>query len=79
MKKLNIEYFAIFRERAGVDRESVETDLATPGELFAELTRRHGFPEMETVKVAINDEFGDWHAQLQDGDSIVFIPPVAGG
>jgi molybdopterin converting factor subunit 1 len=79
MKKLNIEYFAILRERAGLDRELVETDLVTPAELFAELTRRHGFPEMATVKVAINDEFGDWHAELQDGDSIVFIPPVAGG
>lgn len=79
MKKLNIEYFAILRERAGLDRELVETDVITPAELFAELTQRHGFPEMEAVKVAINDEFGDWQAQLRDGDSIVFIPPVAGG
>jgi molybdopterin converting factor subunit 1 len=77
--KLKIEYFAILRERAGLDHELIETDFSTPAELFAELTKRHGFPEMETVKVAINDEFGDWHAQLQDGDSIVFIPPVAGG
>ena len=77
--KLKIEYFAILRECAGLDRELIETEFSTPAELFAELTKRHGFPEMETVKVAINDEFGDWHAQLQDGDSIVFIPPVAGG
>jgi molybdopterin converting factor subunit 1 len=77
--KLKIEYFAILRERAGLDHELIETEFSTPAELFAELSKRHGFPEMETVKVAINDEFGDWHAQLQDGDSIVFIPPVAGG
>jgi molybdopterin converting factor subunit 1 len=77
--KLKIEYFAILRERAGLDHELIETEFSTPAELFAELTKRHGFPEMETVKVAINDEFGDWHAQLQDGDAIVFIPPVAGG
>ena len=77
--KLKIEYFAILRERAGLDHELIDTEFSTPAELFAELTKRHGFPEMETVKVAINDEFGDWHAQLQDGDSIVFIPPVAGG
>ena len=77
--KLNIEYFAILREQAGLDRELLETDLTTPAELFAELTQRYGFPQMETVKVAINDEFGDWQAQLKDGDSIVFIPPVAGG
>jgi len=77
--KLNIEYFAILREQAGLDSEQIETELTTPAELYAELTQRHGFPEMTTVKVAINDEFGDWQAQLQDGDSIVFIPPVAGG
>ena len=79
MIKLNIEYFAILREQAGFDSEQIETELTTPAELYAELTQRHGFPEMTTVKVAINDEFGDWQAQLQDGDSIVFIPPVAGG
>jgi molybdopterin converting factor subunit 1 len=77
--KLNIEYFAVLRERAGLDCEQIETDVTTPAELFAELTKRHGFPELTTVKVAINDEFGDWQAQLRDGDLIVFIPPVAGG
>jgi molybdopterin converting factor subunit 1 len=77
--KLNIEYFAILRELAGLDREQVETEVTTPAELFVELTQRYGFPEMTTVKVAINDEFGDWQAQLQEGDSVVFIPPVAGG
>jgi molybdopterin converting factor small subunit len=34
---------------------------------------------MASVKVAINDEFADWQHKLQDGDTVVFIPPVAGG
>jgi len=79
MKKFNIQYFAILRECAGIDSEVVESNVATPAELFVELTRRYDFPDMATVKVAINDEFGDWQAKLQDGDSVVFIPPVAGG
>lgn len=79
MKKFTIQYFAVLRECAGLDSEVLETGATTPAELFAELTLRHKFPEMATVKVAINDEFGDWQAQLQDGDSVVFIPPVAGG
>jgi molybdopterin converting factor small subunit len=29
--------------------------------------------------VAINAEFRDWQSPLKDGDSVVFIPPVAGG
>jgi molybdopterin converting factor small subunit len=31
------------------------------------------------MKVAINDEFSEWNSELADGDSVVFIPPVAGG
>jgi molybdopterin converting factor small subunit len=31
------------------------------------------------LKVAINAEFGDWAQPLAEGDTVVFIPPVAGG
>ena len=79
MKTINIEYFAILRERAGMAGETLFTTAATPAELYAELQEKHGFPEFESVKVAINDEFGDWDAALRDADSVVFIPPVAGG
>ena len=79
MKTIKIEYFAILRERAGMAGESLLTAAATPAELYAELQKKHGFPEFESVKVAINDEFGDWNAALHDADSVVFIPPVAGG
>ena len=27
----------------------------------------------------VNDEFGDWSQPLKDGDTVVFLPPVAGG
>jgi molybdopterin converting factor subunit 1 len=79
MKHISVEYFAILRERAGRDREALETNMNTPADLFAELQTRYRFPAMTSVKVAINDEFADWHRQLQDGDCVVFIPPVAGG
>lgn len=79
MKNINVEYFAILRERAGRDRETLATTLNTPADLFVELQARYGFPAMTSVKVAINDEFADLHSQLKDGDSVVFIPPVAGG
>ena len=78
-RKLRIEYFAILRERAGIDSEEVDTDASTPAELFDELSRRYTFPDSGQLKVAVNDEFSDWNASLDDGDSVVFIPPVAGG
>ena len=79
MKRISVEYFAVLRERAGRDREGLETNMNTPADLFAELQTRYTFPNMTSIKVAINDEFADWHRQLQDGDRVVFIPPVAGG
>ena len=79
MKTIRIEYFAALREHTGLNREEVATDAATVEALYAELDRRHRFPAMSSLKVAVNDEFGDWQSRLADGDSVVFIPPVAGG
>ena len=79
MAMIHIEYFAVLREHVGQSREDWTTSATTVGELFAELDRRYGFPPVGRVKAAVNDEFRDWDAPLQDGDFVVFIPPVAGG
>lgn len=80
MPRLQLRYFALFREQAGRQAETLETAARTPAELYAELAARHGFrlPGAQ-VKVAVNSEFSDWERPLADGDEIVFIPPVAGG
>jgi molybdopterin converting factor subunit 1 len=80
MKQLNVQYYALFREQAGISEESVTTGAATPTALYEELRERHGFNlAPEQLKVAINAEFAPWGAPLADGDTVVFIPPVAGG
>jgi molybdopterin converting factor small subunit len=79
MKTIRIEYFALLREHAGCDNESRDTAAGTAGELFTELSEQYAFPKLSSVKVAINDEFSPWDAELHEGDSVVFIPPVAGG
>lgn len=79
-RPLEVRYFALLREQAGVSHETVTSDARTPRELYDALRSRHGFtlpPEM--LKVAVNGEFGDWGQPLVAGDSVVFIPPVAGG
>jgi molybdopterin converting factor subunit 1 len=77
---LKIQYYAIMREQAGRSEETIETLATTPAELYAELHGRHGFTlPREQLKVAVNSEFADWSRKLQGGDSVVFIPPVAGG
>lgn len=79
MKTIRIEYFAALREHTGLTSEEVTTDAQTVDQLYAELDRRHEFPSLGQLKVAVNDEFGDWQSGLADGDAVVFIPPVAGG
>jgi molybdopterin converting factor subunit 1 len=79
-RTLRIQYYALLREQAGRNEERLVTSAATPAELYAELSRRYAFSlAREQLKVAVNAEFADWSAALKDQDSIVFIPPVAGG
>jgi molybdenum cofactor guanylyltransferase len=80
LKTLRIQYFALFREQAGRNEETLESTADTPAKLYSELQSRHPFRLLkEQLRVAINTEFCDWQAPLKNGDTIVFIPPVAGG
>jgi molybdopterin-guanine dinucleotide biosynthesis protein A len=77
---LNVQYFAVFREQAGKRNESLQTVARSPAMLYAELKQRYGFKlNAEQLKVAVNNEFCDWHASLKQNDAVAFIPPVAGG
>jgi molybdopterin converting factor subunit 1 len=79
-REVRVQYFALLREQAGRREEAVATQAATPRELFAELAARHRFTlGAEHLKVAVNTEFTDWSRPLAAGDTVVFIPPVAGG
>jgi molybdopterin-guanine dinucleotide biosynthesis protein A len=79
-QELRVQYFALLREQAGRRDETVTTRASTPRELFTELTTRHRFTlTPDHLKVAVNAEFADWSRRLNAGDTVVFIPPVAGG
>jgi molybdopterin converting factor subunit 1 len=79
-RAVRIQYFALLREQAGRSEETVQTEAATPADLFSELTARYGFTlTRDQLKVAVNSEFADWSRRLCAGDAVVFIPPVAGG
>jgi molybdopterin-guanine dinucleotide biosynthesis protein A len=79
-RRLNVRYFALLREQAGRGAEALQTQARTPQELYQQLQRERGLTlAPQFLRVAINDEFGDWQQPLADGDTIAFLPPVAGG
>jgi molybdopterin-guanine dinucleotide biosynthesis protein A len=79
-RTLQIQYFALLREQAGRNAETVSSQARDALELYRELRARHGLLlEPEQLRVAVNEDFADWSKELHDGDRVVFLPPVAGG
>lgn len=80
VKAVTVQYFALLREQRGVAHETVDTAAATTQELFDELHARHGFSlTADRLRVVVNEEFAHWDTPVNPGDTVVFIPPVAGG
>lgn len=80
LRPLKVRYFALLREQAGRGEEALQSAAATPRELYAELQARHGLKlAPEFLRVAVNDDFGSWSQSLEAGDTVAFLPPVAGG
>jgi len=80
MTTVTLQYYAQLREQACTSGEQVSTSATSLHDLYEELRSRHGFTlSSDALKVAVNAQFSDWHRVLCDGDTVVFIPPVAGG
>jgi molybdopterin synthase sulfur carrier subunit len=80
LKTITVRYFAMFRERAGMDEETLRLDAETAADVFESTKSRHGSDEPSGhCKVAINDEMADWSSPVADGDTVLLFPPVAGG
>ncbi len=80
MKTITVRYFAMFREKAGRNEETLTIDAATAADVFDATKDRHGSSEPAGhCKVAINDTMANWDSPIEDGDTILLFPPVAGG
>ena len=68
------------REKAGVSEEILETNCKDALELLNELDKKYNFNlDRDHLKVAINEEYSSFDSSLKENDTLVFIPPVAGG
>lgn len=80
MKTYRVRWFAAYRDATGVGEETVESGAPTAADLYEEMKRRHeALGGYRRALVAINDDMADWDAALEDGDNVLFFPPVAGG
>ena len=80
--KLQISFFALYRERAGRSRMPLElAPGATVSDMVAEIRRLFPglAPPTVNIVVAVNAEYAEPDTELRDGDDIALIPPVSGG
>jgi MoaE-MoaD fusion protein len=80
--RVRVLYFAVFRERLGMDEEDlVLDDGATVTTALTALGARHAAIASlrGRFRVAVNHDFVDDAHVLADGDELALIPPVAGG
>ena len=79
-KTIHLRYYALLREERGCNEEDISTTAKTALELYNQLKAHYSFTiSSNLVRVAINDEFENWDVELATGDTVVFVPPVAGG
>jgi molybdopterin converting factor subunit 1 len=80
--RVNLLYFASFRDAAGVSEQVRELPGGTRvRELWetvaSENPRLAAYPAMPPA--AVNREYVSADTVLSDGDEVAFLPPVAGG
>lgn len=78
--KIQVRYFAVLRDRRGLGEEALEIESQTARQLADHLIAEHQLDlPSPLIRVAINGAFVADDTVLRDGDTVVLIPPVAGG
>ena len=76
---MTVRYFAVLRERRGVDEERVELRSGeTVSGLYARLFPAAGGARLP-VGFAVNRALVGAETVLQAGDEVAFLPPLGGG
>lgn len=78
LMSIKVRYFASLGERLGRSESDLPfTQNMTVREVW--LIDTSGKPVPDNLLVAVNMEYADLDAQVQDGDEVAFFPPVTGG
>ncbi|EPJ89199.1 MULTISPECIES: MoaD family protein [Pseudomonas] len=79
--KINVKFFARYREALGVDSVKVEGDFATVDDVRVLLAERDGAEVLkeQNLMCARNEDLCQLDEPLTDGDEVAFFPTVTGG
>ncbi|MCD5993995.1 MoaD/ThiS family protein [Pseudomonas sp. CDFA 602] len=80
--KVQVQYFARYREVLGLDSERVEGDFSTMDALRQQLLARGDAWRVlgeQNLMCARNQELCQLDEPLVDGDEVAFFPTVTGG
>jgi molybdopterin converting factor subunit 1 len=80
--RINVLYFAQARDAAGTDAESVSLPTTSSVKMLVSQSmkahqRLKGMSD--TIRIAVNEEIAAEDDRLADGDTVAFLPPIAGG
>ncbi|MCL5076224.1 MAG: molybdopterin converting factor subunit 1 [Chloroflexi bacterium] len=80
--KVKARFFAVYRQIVGQDVAEVDLpDGASVSDLWEGLAKKH--PQIQELlnvtAFAVNKEYVPWNTILNEGDEVVFVPPVSGG
>lgn len=78
---ITVLYFASLADQANCQQETVNVQASTSlVQLYEQLSQKYDFHHVQDeLRVAVNDHFANWTDQINNGDSVAFITPVAGG
>lgn len=75
--KITVKYFASLREQMGKTEEVLTVrEVISMAELWKNIS---GKTNAENILMAINMEYVQFDAIVQEGDEVAFFPPVSGG
>ncbi|AKJ99148.1 MULTISPECIES: molybdopterin converting factor subunit 1 [Pseudomonas] len=79
--KINVKFFARYREALGVEAVTVDGEFATVEDVRALLARRDGADVLreQNLMCARNEDLCQLDEPLADGDEVAFFPTVTGG
>lgn len=86
VEMVKIYYFSWIRQFIGKGEEQymLSKHINNIADLIADLKQQgdgyiQAFQHIDSVKIAINQEFAQIHDAIKDGDEIAFFPPITGG